>query len=309
MGCPTKTTLFMTCLLGLAAACGDASTGGPARAVDAAPGSFAGVVRLGADVAPEDYAALLIMGRKDPADPLPDMLLRLSAAPLPREFVLDARHMLAPGTVSGEWYLSARLDADGELLAARGDVTGTLGPLRPGLGGLQLTLDTPVTQSDDPAGLQLPDGHPALDEPAAPRADPPPTAAPGHVQAVDPPPREEGPRLRGRIELADVHADRNGSGTLFLVLKSNPQARGMPRAAYRVDRPQFPLDFDLGPEHVPLQVENKADLLAGTLHLIARLDSDGDALTKQATDVVSDWLEVEFDQPDPVALTLDRSGP
>lgn len=331
MAFPSKFTLVLASFLTLVAGCGESPTAPPAASAQAAPGSFAGVVRLEAEADPADFAALLIMGRRDPDAALPDMLVRLPASPLPRAFVLDARHMLAPGKVSGDWYLSARLDADGELLPARGDVEGSLGPVRPGSGGLSLALDTLVTRTVAATEIQLPGGHPPLDEPALPGNHPPladtgassaaPTdasapAAPlapepaAHTQAMEQPPREDGPRLRGRLELADVHADRNGTGTLFLIVKSNRQARGMPRVAYRLDAPRFPLEFDLGAEHVPLQVENKADMLAGTLHLIARLDTDGNAMSKQPEDVVSEWLEVEFtEDPEPVSVTLDRSGP
>ena len=59
------------------------------------------------------------------------------------------------------------------------------------------------------------------------------------------------------------------------MLKDKALPRGMPRAVLMVDRPRFPLEFDIGVEHVPLNVENREDLLAGQLYLTARLDEDG----------------------------------
>ena len=299
----------------LLAACGD-DAASPPHAAELPPGSLAGVVEPDLDAAPGEHAALLVMARRDPASALPDLLLRLPPAPLPQPFVLDARHLRRPGKVFGSWYLSARLDADGSVLPSAGDIEGTLGPVDTDTAGHVLTLDTRVTRTVTPEEAGLPADHPAL---TLPRADPssatggmpsghPPVGAPpaGHATAAPTLPREPGPRFRGQLELGQDFVAKNGTGTLFLMLKSSTAARGMPRAVLRVDNPRFPLEFDIGPEHVPLQVENKADLLAGTLYLTARLDADGDALSKSPEDLESETLELQADQ-DPVTLALDRS--
>jgi len=116
---------------------------------------------------------------------------------------------------------------------------------------------------------------------------------------------EEGPRIRGTVELSDAFADRNGTATLYLSVKAGTSARGMPRAVQRVEAPRFPLAFDIGPEHVPLDVENKADLLLGDgLFVVARLDADGDALSKHPEDLEATPVPVVADGP-PVTVTLD----
>ncbi len=67
---------------------------------------------------------------------------------------------------------------------------------------------------------------------------------------------------------------------LFLNIKQSPDARGMPRASLRIERPSFPVRFDIGAEHVPLQVDNKGDMLLGDLWFVARLDGDGNARSR-----------------------------
>lgn len=318
MGSPLRNTLAPLLAGLLLTACG----GYEASETEASalpPGSLAGTIELGLDAEPSEFASLFVMARRDPSSALPDLLRKFPVDALPQSFVLDARHLLRAGKVSGTWHLSARLDADGELLPSRDDVEAHLGPVDTDTSGHVLRLDTLVTRTVTPDDAGLPSNHPALGGPAEIAAAPDASALPGghppvggapsgHESAAPAVPREAGPRFVGHVELGQDFAAKNGSGTLFLMLKSSTAARGMPRAAMRIDNPRFPLEFDIGPEHVPLQVENKADLLAGTLYLSARLDADGNALSKDSGDLESDVLEVQADQ-DPIHLALDRSLP
>ncbi len=109
-----------------------------------------------------------------------------------------------------------------------------------------------------PAG-EMPPGHPPVDR-AAPAA-----AAPA----------PSGPSVRVTLDLAAGAKQRSG---VLLVIARNP-AGGPPAAVKRVMASSFPVTVDL----------SSADSMMGqplppTFRLEARLDSDGDAMTRPATD-------------------------
>lgn len=89
-----------------------------------------------------------------------------------------------------------------------------------------------------------------------------------------------GPPISGQILLAPELAERVPSGAvLFLIARAGRS--GPPVAAKLISSPEFPLDFELGPDdrmrrELPFQ---------GPLRLTARVDSDGDAATRAAGDL------------------------
>ncbi len=117
-------------------------------------------------------------------------------------------------------------------------------------------------------GLE-PDGPPS--EPPAPpgtRGGPPPAVAT----------RGSGEPIRGTILLAPQAVERAAGRVLFIFARS-PQG-GPPLAAKRVESPTFPLEFSLGPEDRMIE----ARPFAGPLLVSARLDSDGNATTRDPAD-------------------------
>jgi len=89
-----------------------------------------------------------------------------------------------------------------------------------------------------------------------------------------------GPPIRGTVSVADALAGKVPSGAvLFLIARSG--AAGPPLAVLRVPEPRFPLEFSLGPENRMLETLP----FAGELQLSARLDVDGNAMSRQPGDL------------------------
>jgi cytochrome c-type biogenesis protein CcmH len=90
-----------------------------------------------------------------------------------------------------------------------------------------------------------------------------------------------GPPLSGRILLAPELAGRVPPGAVVFVI-ARSGGSGPPVAAKRITAPEFPLAFELGPEdrmahEMPYE---------GPFQLTARVDSDGDAATQTAGDLL-----------------------
>jgi len=322
---------LLSCLTLLCSCEGSTSGGETPPAAGATTGSTSapvatGVIRGVIELDPAravtlaDYRCIFLIGWRGERKGTAQLVRKLPAATLPVKFELDARDLMGPGTLSGEWTLAARLDADGDAAPARGDLEGVFTGATADGPTARLVLARTLTAEDerslqidgaghgaDPGFGQglglgggsgaLPAGHPPLNQPALPAGHPPtggqaaagaaaPTAG-ASTTAADGKPKAAvpgDPRIRGTLRLADEFAALDGTRTLFVMLKDSTADRGMPRAVLKVEQPRFPLAFDIGIEHVPLQVENKADLLTGQLYLTARLDGDG-SIMKSAGDI------------------------
>jgi cytochrome c-type biogenesis protein CcmH len=88
-----------------------------------------------------------------------------------------------------------------------------------------------------------------------------------------------GEPLRGTIRITPELAARVPSGAvLFLIARTGP---GPPTAVRRIAEPRFPLDFTLGPDDRMLA----AMPFEGPFQLVARLDADRDAATRNPGDL------------------------
>ncbi|MCB9896634.1 MAG: hypothetical protein H6825_01395 [Planctomycetes bacterium] len=327
--------------LGLLASCGDPGPYGyghsdeqPAQTAKAAvspKGVIRGVIDWPGAQPPSGFVCVYLTGRSTPDARLPELVQRLPPGPFPMMFEVSARDLTLPGTLAGDWTLEARLDKDGVLLAQAGDIAGrSKSAVHAGDDGVVLELRETVAHDDDPALLRdlqtlagpalaspqpggsssLPPGHPPIDSsrPAAmPGGMPTAKVASAPSAAAQQPPKMPGPRFTGTIEVDPKIASAARGGVLYVMIKQGAEARGMPRAAYKVVDPVFPLTFDIGPEHVPLQVDNKADMLQGTLYISARVDMDGDVMTKKAGDLEMTAPPVAATAGgDPVTIVLDE---
>ena len=122
-----------------------------------------------------------------------------------------------------------------------------------------------------PAGAEPEEeGPPGL--PPAPGRGAPPLAAQASAA--------EGPPVRGTVTVSDELAGRVPAGAvLFLIARRGDS--GPPLAVKRVAQPRFPLEFSLGPEDRMLQTLP----FAGELRITARLDADGNAMSRQPGDL------------------------
>ncbi len=89
-----------------------------------------------------------------------------------------------------------------------------------------------------------------------------------------------GPPLSGRILLTPELAGRVREGAV-LFLMAWARGPGAPVAVKRIPAPEFPLDFELGPDD---RMGHDASF-EGSLRLTARIDGDGDAATRTPGDL------------------------
>jgi hypothetical protein len=95
-----------------------------------------------------------------------------------------------------------------------------------------------------------------------------------------PPAAGAGEPLRGTIRLSGELQGRVPSGAvLFLIARTG--GGGPPTAVRRIERPSFPLDFEIGPgdrmiEQMPF---------AGPFELVVRVDADHNAMTRNPGDL------------------------
>jgi len=122
-----------------------------------------------------------------------------------------------------------------------------------------------------PAGAEQEEaGPPSL--PPAPGRGAPPLAA--EASGAD------GPPIRGTVSVADELARRLPPGAvLFLIARRG--GAGPPLAVLRIPSPRFPLEFSLGPEDRMIQTLP----FAGEVQITARLDADGNAMSRQPGDL------------------------
>lgn len=80
---------------------------------------------------------------------------------------------------------------------------------------------------------------------------------------------------------------RPDGGVLFVIARPQGARGGPPLAVLRIPNPSFPLDFTIGPEDVMIPSMR----FAGAISLSARLDADGNAMTRGAGDISSETKE------------------
>jgi cytochrome c-type biogenesis protein CcmH len=89
-----------------------------------------------------------------------------------------------------------------------------------------------------------------------------------------------GAPLSGTIRITPELAERVPAGAvLFLIARTGPA--GPPTAVRRVPEPSFPLEFSIGPDDRMLA----AMPFAGPFQLVARVDADRDAVTRNPGDL------------------------
>lgn len=100
--------------------------------------------------------------------------------------------------------------------------------------------------------------------------------------------REEsaGGRIRGTIAIdSKLASEVDERAVLFIIARAANTQRGPPLAVKRVERPSFPLAFELGPENVMIP----GTPLSGALNLVVRLDRDGNPMTREAGDMSGEY--------------------
>ena len=154
--------------------------------------------------------------------------------------------------------------------------------------GCDRRLDPYVPSEQEPPPIDRPLRIPGF-EAATPRSAPPPAAA------------APGASIRGSVRLAGG-VEQVGTGVLFVIARG--PAGGPPLAVKRLSADLLPVDFAIGPGDVMLQGRP----FAGPIQLSARLDRDGDPLSRGAGDLVAESVGPLEPGATGVVLELRPSG-
>jgi hypothetical protein len=126
---------------------------------------------------------------------------------------------------------------------------------------------------------------------------------PSRAEGSAVPNRTGGPAIEGRIELA-AELTRPDAGVLFVIARPQGSQGGPPLAVLRIADPEFPLEFRIGPENVMIPSMR----FEGAISLSARLDADGNAMTRGSGDISSPVQEPLAPGASGVTLVLDERG-
>jgi hypothetical protein len=112
---------------------------------------------------------------------------------------------------------------------------------------------------------------------------------------------DAGDTISGVIEIGDAIDDsRPADAMLFIIARSQPT--GPPLAVLRVPSASFPHSFEIGQAQVMIPTLK----FAGQVRLSARLDSDGNAMTKLPGDLVGEVAIPLLPGASGVVLVLDQ---
>ena len=126
-----------------------------------------------------------------------------------------------------------------------------------------------------------------------------PAAAPGG--GAPPAAASSGDPVSGTITLApDLERKIPAGAILFLIARNGPG--GPPLAVKRIESPAFPLAFTLGPDDRMI----KQMPFVGPLQLSARLDADGNAMTRAPGDLQGQTPEPHQPGESDIAIVIDR---
>jgi hypothetical protein len=156
-----------------------------------------------------------------------------------------------------------------------------------------------VAPGDEPAPVEHPVRVPGLESPV-PRASMPlgpPDAGSGERTGV-----VSGKPIRGTIRVA---AGAQPAGKVLFLIARTPGQPGPPLAVKRLAVGPFPLGFEIGPEDEMI----KGRPWDGPIALSARVDTDGDPLTRAATDASAELAEPVQPGAEGVVLELAPAAP
>jgi hypothetical protein len=136
-----------------------------------------------------------------------------------------------------------------------------------------------------------------------PQPDEEPQPAPAQPASARPPSPSAGAGnvISGRIELT---GSAPGGGVLFIVARRAGAAGGPPLAVVRLASPTFPLDFEIGQGNVMIPSMK----FEGEIDLTARLDFDGNAMTREAGDFEGAAAAPVSPGAQEIVVVLERRG-
>ena len=114
----------------------------------------------------------------------------------------------------------------------------------------------------------------------------PASGTPSQKTAVAPTTASPGQTISGEITIDAKLKDKiDPQAALFIIARPAGGAGGPPLAVKKIDKPTFPLSYSLGQENVMMQ----GTPFAGKINITVRLDKDGNAMTREAGNLVGDY--------------------
>ena len=110
--------------------------------------------------------------------------------------------------------------------------------------------------------------------------------------------------VRGEIDLDEGVTPEPGS-VLFVIARKRGLSGGPPLAVMRIGNPEFPQSFELGPEQVMIPTLR----FEGPVSISARLDRDGNAMTREPSDPATVSVVEAMPGDEGVELLLQVSAP
>jgi hypothetical protein len=137
---------------------------------------------------------------------------------------------------------------------------------------------------------------------ASPRGNLEPAPAPAPAQLAQAQPTA-GDTISGTIRLDPALEGSVPPGALlFVIARGAGVAAGPPMAVLRVPDPQFPMSFEIGPGNVMVPGMR----FSGDIDLLARVDGDGNAMTKLPGDLSGQTREPHRPGATGVSIVLDQ---
>jgi hypothetical protein len=200
---------------------------------------------------------------------------RIPAQRFPIAFSIgSADHMMAAGSFAGSLRISVRIDTDGDAATRdAGDLLGSSAQThQPGDRGVVVLISK--VQADEPAAAAAPRTAATGATSAAIGMDPTAAAPPAAVT------RATSGAIEGTLELAPDLVGRIPPRAVLYLIARTAQG-GPPIAVVRITDPSFPMRFSIGPD-------NRMDQsmpFAGDIRISARVDTDGNAMTRSPGDL------------------------
>jgi cytochrome c-type biogenesis protein CcmH len=117
-----------------------------------------------------------------------------------------------------------------------------------------------------------------------------------------PPGASDSSPVSGTVTLAPGLEHKVPAGAILFIVARNAQGAGPPLAVKRIESPHFPLDFSLGPDDRMI----KQMPFVGPLQLSARLDADGNAMTRAPGDLQGQASGMHQPGENGVAIVIDQ---
>ena len=111
-------------------------------------------------------------------------------------------------------------------------------------------------------------------------------------------------KISGKITLdTKLRVTIDPNAALFIIARPAGGGAGPPLAVKKIDNPTFPLSYSLGQENVMMQ----GTAFAGKINITVRLDKDGNAMTREAGNLLGDYRKNPVDVGSQnVDIVLDR---